>query len=138
MHGINEPNSGAKDLETESCMSDETCALEPTDQVSDGEQSSTCSQVLDGSTTEPHSTMTIDMTATNKHKSIATDHQQMGILTSCQSQASSDTRYIQPDSDINHGGPPMYQTNGSYQPHYSNPSVATPVYFEFPQCDSQN
>ena len=166
-------------------MSDVTCALEETDQVGDGEQSSICSQVLGSTASEPHGTMI--------------DHQQMDVSTSYQSQTSSDIAYIQLDSDTNHGhnashkevnptkyhqwensqacqplttvnslsseyispfelgcyqnqsgddpgGAPilkwnlgLYQENSSYQPHCSNSSLATRgVYFEFPQCESQN
>ena len=130
MHITNESNSGVKNLETESCTSDVTCALEQTGLRGDGEQSSTCSQVLDGTTAELQSTIVVDMTTT-KHKCIAID-QQTSISASYQPQTSSDTECIQLaidlDSNLN-----LYQKKSSCQPHRNNFSITTPVYFEFPQ-----
>lgn len=63
------------DLKSESYMSIVTmsCVLDQTDQMSDGEQSSTCSQMLDGMTTQPQSTPALDMTTTSKHTCIEID-----------------------------------------------------------------
>ena len=101
MHAINESNSNQ---ETESCLSSVTCELEEVNNLmSEGEQSSICSQVLDGTTIEPQSTMTVDVTTKNKHKSNTTYCQPMHISTSYQPQVSSDTGYAQLHLDINRG-----------------------------------
>lgn len=79
MHISSESNSG--DLETESYIRYVTisCALEQTDQVSNGEESYTCSQVLGGMNAEPQNTITVDTTTTNKHK---LDHQLLSVSAS--------------------------------------------------------
>ena len=61
-------------LETKSYISDITIsfnALEQTDQITNGEESFTCSQVLCGTNAEPQNTITEDMTTTNKHNQLS-------------------------------------------------------------------
>ena len=61
-------------LETKSYISDITIsfnALEQTDQITNGEESCTCSQVLCGTNAEPQNTIIEDMTTTNKHNQLS-------------------------------------------------------------------
>ena len=99
--------------------------------MSDGEQSSTCSQVLDRTTSEPQSTIIVDVTTTNKHKHRAIDHQQISVTASYQPQTSLDTECVQLAIDLDSN---PNQKKRSYQPYCNNFSITTPVYFEFPQC----
>ena len=71
MHITSESISG--DLETESYISDVTIsfALEQTDQITNGEESCTCSQVLCGTNAELQNTITADTTTTNKHNQLS-------------------------------------------------------------------
>lgn len=57
------------DPETESCVSDVACEILQTDDVSNSEESSTCSQILeDIGLPSEQSSMTVDSTTTNEYK----------------------------------------------------------------------